>query len=44
MILDTKLDFQKHLKNMLSNISKAIDFLRNLQKILTRFPLRTIYQ
>ena len=44
MILDTKLDFQEHLKNKLSKISKTIVSLRKLQKILTRPPLLTIYK
>ena len=44
MILDTKLDFQEHLKDKLSKISKTIGLLRKLQKILTRHPLITIYK
>ena len=44
MILDTKLDFQEHLKNKLSKISNTIGLLRKLQKILTRTPLLTIYK
>ena len=43
MILDTKLDFQEHLKDKLSKISKTIGLLRKLQKILTRPPMLTIY-
>ena len=43
MILDTKLEFQEHLKDKLSKISKTIGLLRKLQKILTRTPLLTIY-
>ena len=39
MILETKLDFQEHHNDKLSNISKAIGLLRKLQKILTRTPL-----
>ena len=35
MILDTKLDFQEHLKDKLSKISKTIGLLRKLQEILT---------
>ena len=42
MILDTKLDFQGHLKDKLSKISKTIGLLRKLQKILTRASLLTI--
>ena len=44
MILDTKLDFQKHLKDKFSKVSKTIGLLRKLQKILTRPPLLTIYK
>ena len=44
MILDTKLDFQEHLKDKLSKISKAIGLLRKLRKLLTRPPLLTIYK
>ena len=36
MILDTKLDFQEHLKDKLRKISKTNELLRKLQKILTR--------
>ena len=43
MILDTKLDFQDHLKDKLSKISKTTGLLGKLQKILTRAPLLTIY-
>ena len=42
MGLDTKLDFQEHLKNKPSTISNTIGLLRKLQKILTRAPLLTI--
>ena len=44
VIFNTKLDFQKHLKNKLSKISKTIELLRKLKKILTRLPLLTIYK
>ena len=44
MILDIKLDFQEHLKENLSKISKAIGSLRKLQKLLTKDPLLTIYK
>ena len=40
MILDTKLDFQEHLKDKLNKISKTTGLLRKLQKILT--PLLTL--
>ena len=43
MILDTKVDFQEHLKDKLSTIRQAIELLRKLHKILTRaHPLLTI--
>ena len=38
------MDFQEHLKDKLSKISKTIGLLRKLQKILTRPPLLTIYK
>ena len=44
MILDTKLDFQEHLKGKLSKISRTIGLLIKLQKILTRPQLLTIYK
>ena len=44
MILDIKLDFQEHLREKLSKISKTIWSLRKLQKLLTRDPLLTIYK
>ena len=44
MTLDTKLDFQEHLKDKLSNISKTIGLLRKLQKTLTRAPLLAIFK
>ena len=44
MVLDTKLDFKEHLKDKLSKISKTIGLSRNIQKILTRAPLLTIYK
>ena len=36
MILDTKLNFQEHLKNMLNKVNKTIGLLRELQNILPR--------
>ena len=41
MILNTNLEFQEHLKDKLSKISKTI---RKLQKLLTRASLLTIYK
>ena len=41
MILDTKsIEFQEHLKDKHSKISKAAGLFRKLQKMLTRPPLR----
>ena len=39
MILNKKLDFQKHLKDKLNKMSKAI----KPENVLTRPPLSTIY-
>ena len=33
MVLDTKLNFQEHLKNILNKINKTIGLLRKLQNI-----------
>ena len=44
MILDTKLDFQEHLRDTLRKISKTIGLLGKIQKILSRPPLLTIYK
>ena len=45
IILDTKLDFQEHLKDKLSKISKTVGLLKKYQKkMLTRVPLLTIYK
>ena len=44
MILETKLNFQGHLKNMLNKVNKTIRLLRKLQNILPRRPLLTIYK
>ena len=44
MILDTKLNFQEHLKNILNKVNKTIGLLRKLQNILPGGPLLTIYK
>ena len=45
MILDTKLDFQEHLRDKLSMISKTIGLSRKLEKkMLTRSPPLTIFK
>ena len=38
------MEFQEHLKDKLSKISKTVGLLRKLQKILTRPPLLKIYK
>ena len=44
MILDSKLNFQEHLKNILNKVNKTIVLLKNLQNILPRGPLLTIHK
>ena len=44
MILDSKLNFQEHLKNILNKVNKTIGLLWNLQNILPLGPLLTIYK
>ena len=44
MFLDTKLDFQEHLKSIFSTVNKTIGLLRKLHHILPRSPLLTIYK
>ena len=44
MILDTKLNFQEHLKIILNKVNKTIALLRKLQNILPRGPLLTIHK
>ena len=44
MLLDTKLDFQEHLKCILNKVNKKIGLLRKLHHILSRSPLLTIYK
>ena len=44
MLLDTKLDFQEHLKNIFSKINKTIGLLRKFHHILPRLPLLKIYK
>ena len=44
MILDTKLDFSLHLKNVQSNVNKTIGLLRKLQDTLSRTSLITIFK
>ena len=40
--LDSKLNFQEHLQNVLNKVYKTIGLLRRLQNILPREPLLTI--
>ena len=44
MHLDTKLNFQKHLDNIISKVDKTIGLLRKLQAVLPRPSLVTIYE
>ena len=44
MILDTKLNFQEDLKNILNKVNKTVGLLQKLQNILQRRPLLTIYK
>ena len=44
MMLDTKLDFSLHLKNVQNKINKTIGFLRKLQDTLPRTSLITIFR
>ena len=44
IFLDTKLDFQEHLKSIFSKVNKTIGLLRKLHHILPRSPLLTIYK
>ena len=45
MLLDVKVNFQGHLKNIYSKVNKTIGLLRKLQNTLLRLPsLVTIYK
>ena len=44
IFLDSKLDFQEHLKSIVSKVNKTIGLLRKLHHILPRSSLRTIYK
>ena len=44
MFLDTKLDFQEHLKSIFHKVNKTIGLLWKLHHILPRSPLLTIYK
>ena len=44
MHLDTKLNFQEHLNNVLSKVNKTIELLRKLQAFLPRQSLVTVYK
>ena len=44
MILDVKLDFQGHLKNIYSKVNKTIGLLCKVHNTLPRLPLLTIYK
>ena len=42
MYLDTKLNFQEHLNNVLSKVKQTIGLLRKLQALLPRQALVTV--
>ena len=44
MLLDIKLNFQEHLKNIYSKVNKTISLLRKLHNTLPRLSLLTIYK
>ena len=44
MFLDTKLDFQEHLKSIFSNVNRTTGLLQKLHQILPRSLLLTIYK
>ena len=44
MILETKLDFSLHLKNVQNKVNKTIGLLRKLQDTLPRTSLITIFK
>ena len=44
MILQSKLNFLEHLKNILNKVNQTIGLLYELQNILPRGPLLTIYK
>ena len=44
MVLDTRLDFNLHLKNVQNKVNKTIGLLRKLQNTLPRTSLITIFK
>ena len=44
MLLDTKMDFQGHLKSVLNTVNKTVWFLRKLHNTLPRLLLLAIYK
>ena len=44
MLLDTKRNFQGHLKSTVSKVNKTIELLRKLHNTLPSLPLFTIYK
>ena len=44
MILDAKLNFQEHIKNLLTKVNKTVGLLRKLENILPRGSLLTIFK
>ena len=43
ILLDSKLSFEEHYKTILSKINRSIGLLRNLQSLLARAALITVY-
>ena len=44
ILLDVKMDFQGHLKNIYSKVNKKVSLFRKFHKTLPRLPLLTIYK
>ena len=44
MILDAKLNFREHIKNVLTKVNKTIGLLQKLQNILPQGSLFTIFK
>ena len=44
IVLDHKINFEKHLRTMSSKVNKTIDLIRKLREILPRQSILTIYK
>ena len=44
IVLDHKINFEKHLRTMPSKVNKTIDLIRKLREILPRQSILTIYK